>query len=425
MRNFLAVFAVSTVLAGPALAQDMLPPAPAPASADSDDRIIVTGSRIKRLIADSPVPISVFTQEDLRTQGISSPEQFVAFLTSNGNGLDNLASNADVVSGQARGNNGASSANLRNQGAAATLILLNGRRVPAHGLNGGVVDINQIPLVGGRGPARQDQRLRLFPQFSGVTVYSPPWGDSSYHALNTKIEKRFSGGLGFTANLTWAKFLDNAVSGSELGGSAGSGYTHYELRGLDKSYSGNDVRLRWVSSAVYELPFGRGRAVTLKNPLLNGIAGGWGLGVIAELRTGAPYGAIEQTNRGNAFSGSPRPNLLWDPAIHGKRSRGEMLAHYFDTGAFEMPAAGVFGNAARNVGFGPGFAGMDVSAHKVWPLLSERINLRFRSDVYNLPNRPNFANPARLRGRADFGQISGVLTGTGGRVFQLSLRLEF
>jgi iron complex outermembrane receptor protein len=146
MRNFLAVFAVSTVLAGPALAQDMLPPAPAPAAADSGDRIIVTGSRIKRLIADSPVPISVFTQEDLRTQGISSPEQFVAFLTSNGNGLDNLASNSDVVSGQARGNNGASSANLRNQGAAATLILLNGRRVPAHGLNGGVVDINQIPL---------------------------------------------------------------------------------------------------------------------------------------------------------------------------------------------------------------------------------------------------------------------------------------
>ena len=53
-------------------------------------------------------------------------------LTSNGNGLDNLASNADVVAGAARGNNGASSANLRGQGAAATLILLNGRRVATH-----------------------------------------------------------------------------------------------------------------------------------------------------------------------------------------------------------------------------------------------------------------------------------------------------
>jgi iron complex outermembrane receptor protein len=145
MRNILSTLVASTALAAPVLAQEATLPAPAPAEADSGDRIIVTGSRIKRQIADSPVPISVFTQEDLLKEGISSPEQFVSFLTSNGNGLDNLASNADVVSGQARGNNGASSANLRNQGSSATLILLNGRRVPAHGLNGGIVDINQIP----------------------------------------------------------------------------------------------------------------------------------------------------------------------------------------------------------------------------------------------------------------------------------------
>jgi iron complex outermembrane receptor protein len=147
VRTIIVALAATTALATPALAQEPLPAAPAPASAeDQNQLIIVTGSRIRRQIADSPVPISVFTQEDLVREGISSPEQFVSFLTSNGNGLDNLASNADVVSGQARGNNGASSANLRNQGAAATLILLNGRRVPAHGLNGGVVDINQIPL---------------------------------------------------------------------------------------------------------------------------------------------------------------------------------------------------------------------------------------------------------------------------------------
>jgi iron complex outermembrane receptor protein len=134
---------VATVLATPAKAQ--LPP-PAGGEPAASEAIIVTGSRIRRVLEESPVPLQIFATEDLRRESINSPEQFIAFLTSNGNGLDNLASNADVVSGQARGNNGASSANLRNQGAAATLILLNGRRVPAHGLNGGVVDINQIPL---------------------------------------------------------------------------------------------------------------------------------------------------------------------------------------------------------------------------------------------------------------------------------------
>lgn len=130
-----------TMLTVPAHAQG------APAAGETaSEAIVVTGSRIKRSLQDSALPLQIFTVEDLRRDSVNSPEQFIALLTSNGNGLDNLASNADVVDGAARGNNGASSANLRNQGAAATLILMNGRRVPAHGLNGGVVDINQIPL---------------------------------------------------------------------------------------------------------------------------------------------------------------------------------------------------------------------------------------------------------------------------------------
>lgn len=118
--------------------------------ADDDRRIetvVVTGSSIKRKVTESALPIQVVSTEDIRREGITSAEQLISFLNSNGNGLDNLASNSDVVSGQARGNNGASSANLRGQGSAATLILLNGRRVAAHGLNGGAVDINQIPMA--------------------------------------------------------------------------------------------------------------------------------------------------------------------------------------------------------------------------------------------------------------------------------------
>ena len=126
-------------------------PAQQPA-ASTDDRsaletVIVTGSSIRRQLSDSAVPLQILTTEDLRREGLNSPEQVVSYLVSNGNGLDNLAGNADVVTGAQRGNNGASSANLRGQGSAATLVLLNGRRVAAHGLNGGAVDINQIPMA--------------------------------------------------------------------------------------------------------------------------------------------------------------------------------------------------------------------------------------------------------------------------------------
>lgn len=125
-------------LAGSAFAQTA-PAAP--------ERVTITGSSIKRIAAEGALPLQVITRAELDKQGIVNAEQLIATLTFNGNGLDNLASNADVVSGQARGNNGASSANLRGQGSSSTLILLNGRRVAAHGLNGGVVDLNQIPMA--------------------------------------------------------------------------------------------------------------------------------------------------------------------------------------------------------------------------------------------------------------------------------------
>jgi iron complex outermembrane recepter protein len=142
MKKLILAMLGTTCLAAPATAQT----APDTAGAEESTPIVVTGSRIKRNVQDSPLPLQIFTTEDLRRESINSPEQFISLLTSNGNGLDNLASNADVVSGAQRGNNGASSANLRGQGSSSTLVLLNGRRVPAHGLNGGVVDVNQIPL---------------------------------------------------------------------------------------------------------------------------------------------------------------------------------------------------------------------------------------------------------------------------------------
>jgi iron complex outermembrane receptor protein len=116
-------------------------------AAAETETVSITGSRIRQTATHSPTVLQVLTQADLAREGISSPEQLVLYLNANGSGLDNLASNADVVGGAQRGNNGASSANLRGQGAGSTLVLVNGRRLAAHGLNGSIVDINQVPLA--------------------------------------------------------------------------------------------------------------------------------------------------------------------------------------------------------------------------------------------------------------------------------------
>jgi len=110
-------------------------------------RVEVTGSSIKRIAKEGALPVEVISRKQLEEQGIVTAEQLIATLNINGNGSDNLASNADVTSGAQRGNNGASSANLRGQGADSTLVLLNGRRVATHGMKGSAVDLNSIPMA--------------------------------------------------------------------------------------------------------------------------------------------------------------------------------------------------------------------------------------------------------------------------------------
>ena len=133
-------------IASPVVAQQAAPTDTAK-KPQSVERVIITGSSIKRVENEGALPIQIITREEIDRQGITSAEQLIATLTSNGNGMDNLASNSDVVAGQERGNNGASAANLRGQGSASTLVLLNGRRMAAHGLNGGIVDLNSIPFA--------------------------------------------------------------------------------------------------------------------------------------------------------------------------------------------------------------------------------------------------------------------------------------
>jgi iron complex outermembrane receptor protein len=142
-----AILLLASCLTAPAFAQDSLPRTSAETAEDESAAIIVTGSRIKQDPTKSALPLQVITTDDLTREGINSPEQLISFLASNGNGADNLASNSDVVTGAARGTNGLSSANLRGQGASSTLVLLNGRRVAAHGLSGSAVDVNQVPLA--------------------------------------------------------------------------------------------------------------------------------------------------------------------------------------------------------------------------------------------------------------------------------------
>jgi hypothetical protein len=296
----------------------------------------------------------------------------------------------------------------------------------SHHVGGRNLNINETPPAL-RG-ATASQRLRPYPQYANVTWIAPAWGNSSYHALNLKLEKRFSGGLNVLANYTWSKFLDDVEATNELGGAPGSGglqgggHQSFYARSLDKALSGNDIAHRFIWSSVYELPFGRGRRFNIANPVLNHVAGGWGLGVIAEYRTGPPFGVVEQTNRLNAFSPTQRANISGDPELDPGRPRGELVSQWFNTSAFVFPGDGVLGNAGRAVGRAPGFANWEMSVLKDWRW-SDSGSLQFRAELFNLFNRPNFGLPNNQRGNAAFGRIASTVND--GRIVQLGLRLTY
>ena len=121
--NKIALVLAMSGISGTVLAQD----AQDTIKQDTVERISVTGSSIKRTNYEGDLPLTVISKADIDAAGITSAEQLMLQLNIASNSNDNLASNAGIVGGEERGNNGSSSANLRQQGAGSTLVLLNGR----------------------------------------------------------------------------------------------------------------------------------------------------------------------------------------------------------------------------------------------------------------------------------------------------------
>lgn len=141
-RTKLAYALTAVFIAGQAAAQERAP----------TERIEITGSSIKRVQDEGALPLQIIRREELERAGITSAEQLVATLSANGTGVDNMVTNQGgdflnslIFSGRAA-NNGAAAVSLRGLGPQNTLVLLNGRRLSAHGLNGKSVDLNAIPL---------------------------------------------------------------------------------------------------------------------------------------------------------------------------------------------------------------------------------------------------------------------------------------
>ena len=250
----------------------------------------------------------------------------------------------------------------------------------SHHLTANDLSLNQVPpqWMG----AGNSQLLRPFPQFSNVTWINPSIGNSTYHAVFVRAEKRFSHSLSFLAHYTFSKFLDDVESANEFG-STGSYMDAYNRR-LDKGRSGSDVPHRLVVEAMYQYR-------------------GWKLGVFETAESGPAFTVITSANTTNAFpAGSLRPNLLRDPALPSSR---QTVAEWFDIAAFANPSPYSFGNSPRSVLRGASMLTTDMTLERSFAI-TERLRVDVRAEFYNLLNRAIFNIPDFTLGDAAFGAVS-------------------
>lgn len=273
-----------------------------------------------------------------------------------------------------------------------------------------------------------DQLLRPYPQYAGSVggyLAPPNIGNSTYHSLQLKYEKRFSRGLSVITHYTFSKMLtDSDVNGGSdvdwLGG--GNTLQNWQNFRLEKSLSAFDIPHRLVFTADYQLPIGRGRAIgTNMNKVVNAFVGGWEFSTIMTFSKGFPI-AISSAN-GNLWDADQRPNLLGDPSQPG--SAKDRMNNYFNTAAFSQPDDDVLGTAPRTLNYrAPGVVNADVTGMKNFNF-TERRFLQLRLESFNITNTPTFGAPNASFGGSSFGVISGYAGGRSARTIQAAVKFYY
>jgi len=250
----------------------------------------------------------------------------------------------------------------------------------------------------------RQQLLKPFPQFTGVTEQAAHSSSSSYNGFQLKVQKRFSRGLSLLLSYTTSKLIDNS---SATDGPNAYTVSHQDLNNLrlDRSLSALDRSQVFHLNYIYELPFGRGKALgnNLNAPVASYLVSGWELSSIMTFATGFPL-AI---GCGVCVFPANRPNLIGDPNQGATGSAESRLDRYFNIDAFAVNTPFQYGTASRVLPNtrGPGQANFDFSLVKNTKI-HERYRIQFRAEFFNAFNRPEFGPPDRSFGSSTFGLIN-------------------
>ena len=268
------------------------------------------------------------------------------------------------------------------------------------------------------------QLLKPFPQYTTVSLYRNNVGTTEYRGVTAKFEQRLSRGLSYLVSYTRSRLMDDASSVFDASILTGP-VANYPVadsfnRGRERDLSTGDIPHVFVASAVWDIPWGTGRA-SQGHGVLGALANDWTLAVVVTCQSGIPIAVTQQTNF-NAFAGfgTQRPNLVGDPEVPAEE---RTPARWFNTAAFATAPVFTLGSASRNPVRGPGYKNVDLAISRRIPMpMRSGTALELRAEAFNLLNTPPFANPGATLGTTTFGVISAA---GDPRVVQLAAKFLF
>jgi hypothetical protein len=291
----------------------------------------------------------------------------------------------------------------------------------------GFQDANQgTPGTTGAAPSR-------FP-FSnfGIIQLVADGANANYNALNVKATRRFSQGLSVISSYTFSKSIDETSGIRVQGFDTLFPQNSYCMR-CERGLSSFDVRNRFVTSVLYDLPIGKGRMIEVKNAPLNALVGGWQVGGILTAQSGLPgtlsIGGVD--NAGTGAGGYDRPNATGVSPY----ASNQTASRWLNLAAFVEAPPGQFGNVGRNTIEGPAIVNFDSEIHKEFRMpYKEGHALQVRIEAFNTLNHANWNMPNLniLSGASQAGQPGtaahqnfGVVTGTSTSMRQLQIGLKY